>query len=60
MWTTEQIYTTIFDSSKHDAHTECNKKFTMGSNIAKRKSEGEGTLMFNNTKRVQRSGEAAK
>ena len=30
-----------FDSSKHGAHTECYKKFTMGLNIAKRKSEGK-------------------
>ena len=30
-----------FDSSKHGAHTECYKKFTIGLNIAKRKSEGK-------------------
>ena len=32
----------------------------MSSNIAKRKSEGEGTSTSNNTKRVQRSVEGAK
>ena len=32
----------------------------MSSNIAKRKSEGEGTSTLNNTKRVQRSVEGAK
>ena len=32
----------------------------MSSDIAKGKSEGEGTLTFNNTKRVQRSIEGAK
>ena len=50
----------FFDSSKHGAHTECYKKFTMGLNIAKRKSEGEGTSISNNAKRVRRSGEGAK
>ena len=47
-----------FDSSKHGAHTECYKKFTMGLNIANRKTEREGTS--NNAKRVRRSGECAK
>ena len=37
-----------FDSSKHDAHTKCYKKFTMVLNIAKRKFEVEGTSMCNN------------
>ena len=32
----------------------------MSSNIAKSKSEGEGTSTLNNTKRVQRSVEVAK
>ena len=32
-----------FHSSKHGAHSECYKRFTMGLNIAKTKSEGEGT-----------------
>ena len=41
-----------FDSSKYGVHTECYKKFTMGSNIAKRKSEGEGTSTSYNTRRV--------
>ena len=36
------------------------KKFTMGLNIAKKKSEGEGTPTFNNGKRMRRSGEGAK
>ena len=49
-----------FDSSKHGAHTEYYKKFTMGLNIAKRKSEGRGTSTSNNAKRVRRSGEGAK
>ena len=49
-----------FDSSKHGAHTECYKKFTMGLNIAKRKSEVERTSVSNNAKRVRRSGEGAK
>ena len=49
-----------FDSSKYGAHTECYKKFTMGLNIAKRKSEGKGTSMSNNARRVRRSGESAK
>ena len=48
-----------FDSCKHGAHTECYKKFTMGSNIVKRKSEEDGILTSNSTKRVQRSGEGA-
>ena len=30
-----------FDSNKNDPHTECNKKSTMGSNIAKGMSEGK-------------------
>ena len=51
------LYHHVFDSSKEDAHTECNKKFTMGSNIAKKKSKGEGTSTCNNTTRVKRSGE---
>ena len=54
------LYHHVFDSSKDDAHTECNKKFTMGSNIAKKKSKGEGTSTCNNTTRVKRSGEGAK
>ena len=45
-------------------YTFCNieyyKKFTMSSNIAKRKSEGEGTSTLNSTKRVQKSVECAK
>ena len=45
-----------FDSSKYDAHIVCYKKFTISSNIAKRKSEGEGKPTLNNTKRMQRSG----
>ena len=45
-----------FDSSKHDAHIECYQKFSMSSNIAKRKSKGEGTPPLNNIKRMQRSG----
>ena len=49
-----------FDSSKHDAHIECYKIFTMSSNKARRKSEGEGTSTLNKTKRVQRSVEIAK
>ena len=49
-----------FDSSKYDAHIVCYKKFTISSNIAKRKSEGEGKPTLNNTKRMQRSGEGAK
>ena len=49
-----------FDSSKHGAHTECYKNFTMRLNIAKRKSEGEGISTPNNIKRVRRSGEGAK
>ena len=49
-----------FHSSTHGAHTECYKKFTMSLNIAKRKSEGEGTSTYNNAKRVRRSGEGAK
>ena len=49
-----------FDSSKHGAHTECYKKFTMGLKIAKRKSEEEGTSLSNTAKRVRRSGEGAK
>ena len=49
-----------FDSSKHGAHTECYKKFTIGLNIAKRKSEGEGTSTSNNAKTMQRSGEGVK
>ena len=49
-----------FDSSKHGAHTECYKKFTMGLKIAKRKSEEEGTSLSTTTKRVRRSGEGAK
>ena len=49
-----------FDSSKHDAHIECYKQFTMSWNIAKRKSEKEGTSTLNNTKRVQRSLEGTK
>ena len=49
-----------FDSSKHGAHTECYKKFTMGLNIAKRKSEVERTSVSNNAKTVRRSGEGAK
>ena len=49
-----------FNSSKHDTHIECYKKFMMSSNIAKRKSEGEGTSTLNNTKRMQRSLEGAK
>ena len=49
-----------FDSSKHGAHTECYKKFTMGLNIAKRKSEGEEASISNNAKRVRRSREGAK
>ena len=49
-----------FDSSKHDAHIEYYKKFTMSSDITKRKSEGEGTSMLKSTKRVQRSVECAK
>ena len=49
-----------FDSSKHDAYIECYKKVMMSSNIAKKKSEGEGTSMVNNTNRVQRSVEGAK
>ena len=49
-----------FDSSKHNVHIECYKKFTMSSNITKRKSEWERTSMLNNTKRVQRSVEGAK
>ena len=49
-----------FDSSKHGAYAECYKKFTMCLNIAKRKSEGEGTSTSNNAKRVRRSGEGAK
>ena len=36
------------------------KKITMGLNIAKRKSEGEGASTCNNTKRVRRSVEVAK
>ena len=51
---------TCFDSSEHDTLTECNKKFTMASNIARRKSERERTSTFNNTNRVQRSGEGTK
>ena len=31
-----------FDSSKHGLHAECYKKFTVGLNIATRKSEAEG------------------
>ena len=46
--------------SKHGAHTECYKKFTMSSNIVKRMSEGEGTSTLNNTTGVQRLGEGAK
>ena len=46
--------------SKHGAHTECYKKFTMSSNIVKRMSEGEGTSTLNNTKGVQRLGKGAK
>ena len=34
-------------------------RFTMSSNMAKRKPGREGTSMFNNTKRVQRSREGA-
>ena len=49
-----------FDSSKHGAHTECFKKFTMGLNIAKRNSEGEVTSTSNNAKRVRTSGEGVK
>ena len=49
-----------FDSSKHGAHTECYKKFTMGLKIAKRKSEEEGTSLSTTAKRVRRSGEGAK
>ena len=49
-----------FNSSKHDAHIERYKKFMMSSNIAKTKSEGEGTSTLNNTKRMQRSLEGAK
>ena len=49
-----------FDPSKHDAHIECYKQFTISSNIAKRKSEGEGISTLNNTRRVQRSVEGAK
>ena len=36
-----------FDSSKHAARIECYKKFTISSNLAKRKSEGEGTSTLN-------------
>ena len=36
------------------------QKFTMGLNIANRKSEGEGTSSPNNAKRVRRSGKVAK
>ena len=32
----------------------------MGPNIAKKKSKGEGTSTFNNTMRMQRSGEVEK
>ena len=49
-----------FDSSKHDALIECYNKFTMSSNIARRKTEGEGTSALNNTKRMQRSMDSAK
>ena len=49
-----------FDSSKHRAHTECYKKFTISLNIAEKNSEGEGTSMSNNAKRVRRSEEDAK
>ena len=49
-----------FDPSKHAVHTECYKTFTMGLNIAKRKSEGGGTSTSNNGKRVQGSGEVTK
>ena len=46
-----------FDSSKHDAHTKCYKKFTMGLNIAKGNSEGEGTSMSNNFQSLLRECE---
>ena len=36
------------------------QKFTMGLNIANRKSEEEGTSSPNKAKRVRRSGEGAK
>ena len=49
-----------FDSSKHDAHIECYKGFMMSSNIAKRKSEGEGTSTLNNIRRVRGPGEDEK
>ena len=49
-----------FDPSKHDGHIECYKQFTISSNIAKRKSEGEGISTLSNTRRVQRSVEGAK
>ena len=49
-----------FDSSKHDAHIECYKQFTMSSKKARRKSEEEGTSTLNKTKRVQRSVECTK
>ena len=48
------------DSSKHDAHIECYKKFTMSSHMVKRKSQGKATSTLTNIKRVQRSGEDAK
>ena len=46
-----------FDSSKHDAHTACYKKFTMGLNIAKGNFEGEGTSMSNNFQSLLRECE---
>ena len=49
-----------FDSSKHDAHIECYKQFTMSSNIARRKSEREGTSTLNKTKTVHISGKGTK
>ena len=55
-----QSISPTFDFIKCDAHTECYKKFTVGSNIAKRKSEGKGTSTPNNTKKLRRSGEGAK
>ena len=49
-----------FSPSKHDAHIQCYKKFSMSSNIANRKSDGEGTSMLSNIERVERSVEGAK
>ena len=46
----EQQSKSYLDSSKHGAHNEYYKKFTIGSNIAKRMSEGEGTSASSNIK----------